>query len=407
MSGIKTGNDAELLQLLRPGMTVYIAGSSGEPTKALEILAAAPQRCAGINFITSFVPGINRFDLSTLGQEAQFTMFFMHPSLQTPEAEGRVRLLDIPYSKIARWLQDHPPDLVITQLSASSKRGFFSLGPAVEFMPIVLRNAAQRVAILNQQTPWLKGSVSYPISDFDLALESDAALPQYADPGIDSLYRQMGSLVAGLISNGATFQTGLGQAPAAVLNALHSHRNLKLHTGVFCDSLLRLIDAGSMDLNRPLLTGVAAGSAAFYARLKAFPGIQYAPVTQTHRSEILSGIKRFFTINSAIEVDLQGNLNAEYLGNRRFSGRGGLPDFVSGGHLSAGGASIIVLPSTDSSGTKTRIVKELAKPATVPGQWVDYVITEHGCASLKRKNLHERAAALCAIAAPEFKDALC
>ncbi|MFB3078253.1 MAG: hypothetical protein ACE1Y4_09615, partial [Lysobacterales bacterium] len=112
MSGIKTGNDAELLQLLRHGMTVYIAGSSGEPTKALEILAAAPQRCAGINFITSFVPGINRFDLSTLSEEAHFTVFFMHPSLQTPEAEGRVRFLDIPYSKIARWLQDHPPDLV-------------------------------------------------------------------------------------------------------------------------------------------------------------------------------------------------------------------------------------------------------------------------------------------------------
>ena len=407
MNRIKTGNDVELLQLLKPGMTVYIAGSSGEPTKALEILASAPQRCAGINFITSFVPGINRFDLSTLGQEAYFTVFFMHSSLKTPEAEGRVRFLDIPYSKIARWLHDHPPDLAIAQLSESSENGFFSLGPAVEFMPIVLRNATQRVAILNRQTPWLQGSVRYPISDFDLVLESDSALPQYADPEIDSGYRHMGNLVAGLISNGATLQTGLGQAPAAVLNALHSHRDLKLHTGVFSDSLLRLMDAGSMDLNGPLLTGVAAGSGAFYERLKAFPGIQYAPVTQTHSSEALAGIKCFFTINSAIEVDLQGNLNTEYLGDRRYSGRGGLPDFVSGGHLSAGGASIIVLPSSHSNGTKSRIVKELVKSATVPGDWVDYVITEHGCASLNGKNSKERAAALCAIAAPGFKDALC
>ena len=194
---------------------------------------------------------------------------------------------------------------------------------------------------------------------------------------------------------------------AAVLNALHSHRDLKLHTGVFSDSLLRLMDAGSMDLNGPLLTGVAAGSGEFYERLKAFPGIQYAPVTQTHSSEALAGIKCFFTINSAIEVDLQGNLNAEYLGDRRYSGRGGLPDFVSGGHLSAGGASIIVLPSSHSNGTKSRIVKELVKSATVPGHWVDYVITEHGCASLNGKNSKERAAALCAIAAPGLKDELC
>ena len=406
MSNANRHDAVALLDLIKPGMTIYVPGSSGEPTALLRQLACAPEVCAGVHFITSFVPGINDFDLSTLGAGTRFTAFFMHPSLRHADAEGQVHLLELPYSGIAQWLAEYPIDLALVQVSAEVRSGFFNLGPAVEFTPIVLDNAKLKVAVQNHRCPWLAGSVCWPVEAFDLVIQADTPLPDYADPEPNQVYARIGAQVADLLPNGATLQTGLGQAPAAALNALISHKDLGFHSGVFSDSLLRLLDAGVMDPGKPLLTCVAVGTSAFYPRLADYPGLRFASVSDTHSAENLRAVKRLFTINSAIEVDLKGNLNAEFLKDRRISGRGGLPDFAAAGHQSDRGASIIVLPATDGSGTRSRIVKSLQYAATVAADLVDFVITEHGCAHLNGLNLAARAAAMRSIAAPQHREFL-
>ncbi len=391
----------KFLALLRPGMTVFVPGSSGEPTAALEALAADPRRCDGVRFITTFVPGINRFDLGLLGQQARFTSFFMHPSLRDAHAQGRLELIGLPYSRIPGWLAQQEIDIALAQVSATTQNGQRSLGPAVEFTPLVLGQAKCTVAVSNPMTPWLDGSVAFDSSFFDLVIDGPGPLPTYADPELSPLYRRIGEQVAGLVPNGSTLQVGLGQAPAAVLDALHQHRDLKLHSGIFFDSLLRLVDAGAMASGTPLVSGLAAGSRDFYQRLGAYPDLRLTHVGETHDPDTMAGIPAFFTINSAIEVDLEGNINAQTLNGRRISGRGGLPDYTAAGHASEKGASIIVLPSTNSTGNKSRIVKRVEE-ITVSGAVIDFVITEQGCARLMGLGAVERAAQIRGLASPQF-----
>jgi len=391
---------------LEPGMSVFIPGSSGEPTAALEALALAPECCAEVNFITSFLPGVNRFDLSRLGSKARFTVFFAHPSLKQADLEGRVDTLALSYSQIADWLQDNPVDLAVAQVSSECRHQTVSLGPAVEFTPIVLRQARSRLAVRNRQTPWLDGSPAFSLNDFDDLIEADTLLPSYRDPEPGDVYTRIGLEVALLIPDGATLQTGLGLAPAAVLDALSGHRGLKLHSGACSHSTLRLIECGAMPASSGPLTGVALGDEAFYRQLSGVRQLRYASVLETHSTVALAAIDPFFTINSAIEVDLGGNLNVEFVQGRRVSGRGGLPDFAAAGHASPAGASIIVLPSSDNSGKHSRIVDSLEYETSVPGKYVDYVITEYGCAELKGKSASGRARAIRSVAAPHFRQLL-
>ena len=208
-----------------------------------------------------------------------------------------------------------------------------------------------------------------------------------------------------LIPDSATLQVGLGQAPAAALEALHQHRDLGLHSGIFFDSFIRLIDAGAMDEQKPMLSGLAAGSDRFYERLKSLDRLQFTHVGETHNVTTMLGIPRYFTINSAIEVDLEGNVNAQFLGGKRISGPGGLPDYTAAGHGSIDGASIIVLPSTSSNGKHTRIVRRV-EHMTVPGTQIDYVVTENGIARLAGSDTRQRASQIKAIANDAFVDHL-
>lgn len=394
-----------LLDVIEPGHTVFVPGSSGEPTAALQTLARNPSACEGVHFITTFVPGINTFDLGALGPGARFTSFFMHPSLKAAQADGRLRLIDLSWSQLVDWLARQRIDVAFAQVSAERRDGRGSLGPAVEFTPLVLERAARKVAVCNASTPWIDGSATLEMSGFDVVIEASVPLPNYPDPQITDIYRRIGSLVAELVPDGSSLQVGLGQAPAAVLDALHDHRDLGFHSGIFFDSLLRLIDAGAMASGRAIVSGLAVGSQGFYERLPDYPAIRLTHVAETHAPGSLGSIDRLFTINSALEVDLEGNVNAQTMGGRRISGPGGLPDYAAAGHRSPGGASIIVLPSTDRTGEISRIV-ERVEHTTVPGDLIDYVITEHGCARLAGKSGDERARQLGAIAAPGLADRL-
>ena len=234
------------------------------------------------------------------------------------------------------------------------------------------------------------------------ASRSCAVWPQ-ASP--DPVSSRIAANVAALVPDGATVQTGLGKIPDAVLGALAGHRNLSLHTGLAGDGALALVRSGAMAQGASALVGVAIGSPALYAGLDD-PHFQFRPVTVTHDPATLAGIDRFVTINSAMEIDLFGQVYAEASSRGFQSGPGGASDYARGARASPGGLRIVALPASASARSRIIAPGQSNGPVSLSRFDVDVIVTEHGAADLRSKTHAERAAALIAIAAPEHRDAL-
>jgi acyl-CoA hydrolase len=389
------------------GERVYLAGSSGECTDLSDLLAQLDCKVADAHFITSFVPGINSRCLARPGHASRTSTFFMQPSLRAAHAEGRVDFRPLSYFGIHRFLTDPATtiDTAVVQVAPPDPRDQCSLGPAVEFMPSVLARASRVFGVINPNVPRLPGSPSVPMERFAAISHCGAPLATYEvgkpSPAAGALVEHL----ATLIPSGSALQVGLGKVPSQLLRALGARRNLTLHSGMISDAALDLADCGALCAEPAIRTGVAIGSAAFYARLAAQPGLSFAEVGFTHSPQTLSRISGLRAVNSALQVDLLGQVNAEMLDGQYVSGPGGLPDFARGAHLDPEGLSIIALNATDGSGRLSRIVPRLGADAviSVPQYDVDAVVTEYGVALLRGQSLDERARRLCAIAHPDHR----
>ena len=404
---VKRISMAELASTFEDGEVVFLAGSCGEPIELSTLLADPAARVADAHFVTPFVPGINGRCLARPGRRSRLTVFFMQPSLGAAASEGRVDFKPLSYSAIQRHLSDPATriDTVVVQMAPPDPAGRCSLGPAVEFMPTVIARAARVIGILNPRVAALPGSVTLPIESFDCVAHSNAPLATYDAGRSAQAAGALASHVARLIPDGATVQTGLGKLPSQLLHALGGHRRLRLHTGMISDAVLHLAQSGALSEESPIMTCVAVGGADFYGRLSGLPGLAFAEVAHTHAAQTLAGLASFHAVNSAVEVDLFGRVNAESIDGRRVSGPGGLPDFAHAASQNSDGLSIIALPATDGSGTVSRIVPRFHAdtPITVPGQDVDAVVTEFGAAMLRGQPPEERARRLCEVAHPDHR----
>ena len=401
---------AALAASFKDGEVVYLAGSSGESRELSALLADPAAQVADAHFLTSFVPGINATCLARPEHASHMSVFFMQRNFHAALAAGRIAFRPVSYFGIHRYLNDTKTqlDTAVVQLAPPDARGMCSLGPAVEFMPTVLSRAARVVGIINPNVPRLAHSPAISLDRLHAIARSNAALPTYeVGPPADAAARVVAHL-APMIPHGATLQIGLGKIPAQLLESLTEHRDLALHTGMLSDATLRLAQAGALRRHKPLVTAVAVGSTELYGRLEQLAGLELAEVGYTHSPPTLAGLPRFHAVNSALEVDLLGQANAESLGGRYVSGPGGLPDFAHAAHADAEGLSIIALNATDGAGRTSRIVARLAPgvPVTVPQHDVDVVVTEYGAALLRGQPLDERARRLCAIAHPDHRPAL-
>jgi len=389
---------------------VFLAGSSGEATELSAALSNPDVRIAAAHFVTSFVPGINMTCLARPDSRSRQSVFFMQRSMDGARLEGRIDFRPTSYFGIHRYLSGSECrlDAVVAQISPPDRRGFCSLGPAVEFMPTVLARASRKVGIINPNVPNLPGSFSLPLDGFQAIAHSSAPLAAYhLIPALD----KAGALVANLaqlIPHGATLQIGLGKIPSQLLDALKGHQDLCLHTGMISDAALRLASTGALRTRKAILTGVAVGSGEFYSRLSAMNGLEFADVGITHEPSTLLSLSKFHAVNSALEVDLLGQVNAETVRGRYVGGPGGLPDFARAAHLDPEGLSIIALNATEAGGAISKIVSQFepGTPVTVPQHDVDAVVTEYGVALLRGQSLDERARRLCAIASPTHRTAL-
>jgi acyl-CoA hydrolase len=378
---------------------VLVSSCSAESNLlADEVATAAP---AALDFRGIFVPGLNR--RTWAGGTSRVTTFFQTPELS--QETGRVRFLPLCYEDILALYRREKPTAALFMCSPPDADGNCSFGTEVAHIAALWREIPVRIAHINRAMPSTPGNLGIPLAEITAFYEADQPLRALATGEPDAATLTIARHVAAYVRDGATLQTGLGKIPDAVLRALTGHRDMRFHTGLIGDGALALVRSGAMASGPTALVGVAIGSEALYRGLD-HEHFQFRPVTVTHDPATLAAIKRLVTINSAMDVDLFGQVYAEASARGFQSGPGGASDYARGARASLGGLRIVALPAA--AGATSRIVApgQGHGPVSLSRFDVDVVVTEHGSADLRGKTYNERASALIAIAAPDHREAL-
>jgi acyl-CoA hydrolase len=324
---------------------------------------------------------------------------------------GRLEVLPCHYAALPRMFAEGflPTDVGFVQVSPPDAAGTCSLGIGVDYAADAIPHTQVLIAEVNQQMPVTTGSPRLPIDRFAAVVHTDRPLTQAPERAPDEVELAIARHVAALVEDGDTVQLGVGSLPAAVLDALSGHTDLGVHTGMITDGVLRLAEKGVITGARKeadaglIVTGSALGTAELYSGLDRMP-VRFRPASYTHSPATLSQFRSFVAINSAIEVDLSGQIGAEMRRGAYVGAVGGQVDFSRAAALT-GARSIIALRST-SRGESTINARIISGVVTTSRSDVDFVVTEHGIAQLRGRNLSERARALIAVAAPEHREAL-
>ena len=392
--------------LAAPGDAIYIAGCTAEPSIILDAVESDPELWRGIHLHGTFIPGVNQLDYTRFGTSCKVSCLFPTPALRRGANPGSLDIVPLTYSQWSDYLRrDSDTRFAYVQVSQPNANGQVSLGLAADFIPALLDTACRLIGIINPGMPYLSGSIDVPVERFDVFVESDHPLPEFADPEPDETMRLIADNVASLLRAGDVLQLGIGKLQPAVLQSLSGLSNLGLHGGMITKAAL---DLGPDKFSKGVTTGVALGQHSFYADTARFERVQFKPVSYTHEQSVLAGIDQFVAINSVLEVDLRGDVNAEYIGGTQVTALGGMPDFINGASRSKGGRSILALPSTTRDMKTSRIVQRLSAehPASIPRADVQFVVTEYGVADLTQASVTDTAQRLATIAHPAFRDSL-
>ena len=383
---ITTTMDAALDALrgaLPDGGRVFVSGCAGEPLPLAEALALQPDRAAGLTFAGVWIPGVNRTDWAGLHPDARGETIFLAPQWRDSFTAGRLSFSPLTYTQVWRRLAQTRFEAGVFAVAPPGADGRCSLGVAADFTPAVFENTRFRIGWINPAMPAVRDGPTTPTrSCWSFAIAAH---------------------IAALIPEGATVQTGLGKIGVATLSALAKRRGLRLHSGMVTDPLIDLLDRDAVE---SVTTGVAVGSPTLYARVADDARVHFRPVGDTHGIATLAAIPRFVAVNSAISVDLFGQINAEWMDGRQVSGAGGLIDFLRGAWASEGGVPVIALPAATRGDAVSRIVPCLPGPPSIGRADPVVIVTEHGVADLRSLSIEARAQALIAVAAPSQRDRL-
>jgi acyl-CoA hydrolase len=395
-----------LIATLRPGQSVFLPGSTGEPMGLMEALAE--EGAAPLDITSSYLPGINRVPVDRLPEGSRFRCLFAHPEgTAAARKRGVFRHLPLSYGAFMKHLGERARfDACIVHVSPPDQHGLCTLGPAVEFTDMVGRCSGRVLAVINSRLPALPHSVSLPLSRFAETAEADAPLREYDIGAPSALATAIAKHVATFVRDGSTLQVGLGKVPDALMRLVSDRKELKLFSGMLSDGARFLADRGCLDAAFRHTACLYLGTQAFYAWLADRDDFAVAGCDTTHSIARLLSLSRFVSVNSAVSVDLFGQANLEMLGGRMISGVGGAADFARGAALAPDGISIVALPSVSRREAVSRIVPALDGVCSLPRHDVDVVVTEHGAADLRGLSLRERAVAIMAVAAPQHLPAL-
>jgi acyl-CoA hydrolase len=329
---------------------------------------------------------------------------------------GLIDILPCHYSQMAELLKSGQlrVDVLLLQLAPADAQGRYSLSIAHEYLIDALERARLVIVEINERAPWTYGERYLLENDIDIAVLTNRDVVKISATTPTDIERSVASRVAQLIEDHSTLQVGIGTMPAAVMEALNGHRDLGVHTGALTDATARLAQRGvitnaSKSIDRGVtIAGVMMGSEVVYDYASQNPKVQFRSVLYTHSAAVLATLDRFVAINSALEVDLTGQINAEAIGGSYVGAVGGALDFLRGAHSSRGGLPIVALPSIARSGNKTisRIVARLSGPVSTPRSDAGLIVTEHGVADLRGLSLSERQEKMLAISDPRFHELL-
>jgi acyl-CoA hydrolase len=403
---------SEVVAHVRNSMTVFVHGAAATPTPLIEALAARTD-LENVRIVHLHTEGTAPY--LAPGKESAFraVSLFTGAPLRRGVAEGRadfvpVFLSDVPHLFTSGQIR---LDAAILQLSPPDRHGRCTLGVSCDAARAAADSAHLVLAEINEQMPRTHGHTAVPLSRVNAFAHTDRPLPEHAREHETAEIGQIADLVAGLVEDGSCLQMGIGAIPNAVLARLKGKSHLGVHTEMFSDGLVDLVDAGAITCQRKavhpgrIVTSFVNGSRKVFDFVDDNLLVEFHPCDRTNDTSLIRKNHRAVAINSAIQIDLSGQVCADSFGHQIWSGIGGQMDFIRGAALSHQGRPIIALPSTAKGGRISRIVPELAPGAgvvTTRGH-IHWVVTEYGAVNLHGKTLRERAELLIGIAHPDFR----
>jgi 4-hydroxybutyrate CoA-transferase len=401
---------------LRPGMKVLLPPGCGDPTSLLEEIMRQADRLAPLTLMGGLRLDDYPFGASAYAGKLRFATWHTSPRLRDAEARGDVDFIPARYfDTVTLFAAGGPwaPDAVLVHTSPPDAGGYLSLGVSVSYALPAARRAPLVIAQVNPRMPRTRGNAFLHRSQIDAWTEVDRPLLEYPPTPVGEVERRVAGHVASLIPDGATIQIGVGSIPQAIMEALGDKRDLGVHS-LLVDHMLPLVESGVITNRRKRLhpgrmdVAEIMGTARLFAWSHDNPVINMEPSDVVHDPQVIGTLGDFVSINSALEVDLLGQVNAESVDGRQVTGIGGQFDFVLGATRAAGGRSIIALPSTAASGARSRIVRRLGQGTrvTTPRFVTDYVVTEYGIASLRGQSDAGRERELIRVAHPARRESL-
>ena len=412
----KVRSPEQAVATIQSGEHIFIGSGAAEPQRLVEALVKHAETVFGTEIVHIMTLGLAPSVEPKWGDNFRHNAVFIGPNVRDAVAQGRADYTPIFLSEIPRLFETGrvPIDVALVEVSPPDHHGYCSYGVSTDVVKPAAEAARVVIAEVNEQMPRTLGDSFLHVDDIDYLVPVDYPILVTQVGAPDEIAHAVGRYIAGLVEDGSTLQMGIGTIPDSVLYYLRDKKDLGIHTEMFSDGMMHLVELGVItNMKKTLHKGkvVAAfcmGSRRLYDFVDNNPFIEFHPVSHTNDPFVISQNDRMISINSALEVDLTGQVCADSLGTYFYSGIGGQVDFVRGAARSKGGKPIIALPSTAADGSVSRITSQLKPGAGVVTSRGDvhYVVTEWGVAYLHGRTIQERALALISIAHPKFRPEL-
>ncbi|MCL1058444.1 4-hydroxybutyrate CoA-transferase [Shewanella gelidimarina] len=417
MAPIICSSALEAVSLIQSGETLWTHSMGATPTLLLDALAEHALTKQDLTLLQLHTEGAESLSDEKLKGHLRHRCFFGGLPTRSLLQQGDADYVPIFLSEVPKLFRsgEQPIDTAIIQVSPPDKHGICSLGISVEATLAACQVAGKIIAHINPLMPRTHGDGFIHYNKFAAVYEQSKTLPQHPLAASDEVSLAIGQNVSQLVRDGDCLQMGIGAIPDAVLSCLTKHKDLGVHTELFSDGVLNLVELGVINNSRKkvhpgkLVTGFALGSQRLYDYVDDNPSVIFMDIEQVNDTSIIRKNPNVMAINSALQVDISGQICADSLGTKIYSGVGGQMDFIRGAGLSEGGRSVIALPSTAARGSVSRISTVLSPGAGVvtTRAHVHYIVTEYGIANLRGRSLRERARDLIDIAHPDFREQLC
>ncbi len=406
---------AEAVSIIKSGHHVFMHTAAATPQVLAKALAERTDELKDVQIYHMHVEGDAPYAGEECSDSFRVNNMFVGKNLRRAVNEGRADFIPIFFSEVPYLLKSRIIDLDVAmfQVSPPDRNGFCTLGVSVDTSLAAAQSAKCLIAEINPNMPRTMGDGNIHISRFDKVVDVDYPLPTLEVPPPNDVETRIGQHIASLVEDGATLQMGIGAIPNAALMAMKDHKELGIHTEMFSDGILDLFEKGVITNEHKekhrhhIVTGFMTGSKRLYDFVNDNPIVRVLDIEYVNDTAVIRQNPKVTAINSAIEIDLTGQVCADSIGTRIFSGVGGQMDFIRGASLSKGGKPIIALPSATNKGISR--IESMLKPGAgvvTTRAHVQYVVTEYGIANLYGQNLRKRAKMLINIAHPDHRERL-